>query len=194
MGRELQKDFKQESQAVIMMPLLVGLDGVNKMSKSLGNHIGIDEKPEEIFGKIMSISDELMLQYYELLTDENLDDVRKMHPMDAKKLLAKNIVRQYHGETLADSALRDFENKFQKRDPFTELKQEIRPLKSNLCDFLVEEKVCPSKGEYRRLVEQGAIEVNEVRLEKTEFTLEPSKEYRIKIGKKRFLKIAFKSM
>ena len=192
MGRELQKDFSQESQVVIMMPLLVGLDGINKMSKSLGNHIGIDEKPEEIFGKIMSISDELMLQYYELLTDENLDEIRKLHPMEAKKNLAKNIVERYHGKNLAETSLKDFENKFQKRDPFTELKKEVKLLKPNLCDFLVEDKILPSKGEYRRLVEQGAIEVNGTRLENPELALEPSKEYRIKVGKKRFLKVIFK--
>ncbi len=191
MGRELQKDFNQESQIVIMTPLLIGLDGVNKMSKSFGNHIGIDEKPEEMFGKIMSISDELMLQYYELLTDENLDEVRKMHPMDAKKNLAKIIVKDYHGENLAETALRDFENKFQKRDPFTELKLVERPLKSNLCDFLVEEKACSSKGEYRRLVEQDAIEVNGIKVKEIGFKLEPSKEYRIKVGKKRFVKVVF---
>jgi len=192
MGRELQKDFGQESQVVIMTPLLVGLDGVNKMSKSLGNHIGIDELPEEMFGKIMSISDELMVQYYELLTDDNMDDIRKLHPMEAKKNLAGEIVRQYHGEGASNSALRDFENKFQKRDPFTELKLETRSLKSNLCDFLVEEKICPSKSEYRRLIEQAAIEVNGIRAKEIDFKLEPSKEYRIKVGKKRFLKVIFR--
>jgi len=192
MGRELQKDFGQEAQVVIMTPLLIGLDGVNKMSKSYGNHVGIDEKPEEMFGKIMSISDELMIQYYELLTDENLDEVKKMHPMEAKKKLAKDIVKQYHGENFAETALRDFENKFQKRNPFIELKGVERPLKSNLCDFLVEEKICSSKGEYRRLIEQDAIEVNGSRVKEIDFKLETSKEYHIKIGKKRFVKVIFK--
>jgi tyrosyl-tRNA synthetase len=192
MGRELQKDFGQESQVVIMTPLLVGLDGVNKMSKSLGNHIGINEKPEEIFGKIMSISDELMIQYYELLTDENLDEIRKMHPMDAKKQLAKDIVRQYHGEDAGSAALKDFENKFQKRDPFTELEIEKKPFKATtLCDFLVQEKICSSKSEYRRLIDQNAIEVNSVRIKDMDFKLEPSREYCIKVGKKRFLKVMF---
>jgi tyrosyl-tRNA synthetase len=192
MGRELQKDFGQEQQIVLMMPLLVGLDGVNKMSKSYGNHIGIDEKPEEMFDKIMSVSDELMIQYYELLTDENLDAARKMHPMEAKKKLARDVVRQYHSEDAADKALKDFENKFQKRDPFTELKAESKLFNcSTLCDFLVSEKICPSKSEYRRLVEQGAIEVNGNRIKDSEFKLEPSKEYCIKSGKKRFLKVIF---
>jgi len=192
MGRDMQKDFSQESQVVIMTPLLVGLDGVNKMSKSLGNHIGIDEKPEEMFGKIMSISDELMFQYYEFLTDENLDEIRKLHPMEAKKKLAKDIVKQYHGEDQAEAALKDFENKFQKKTPFSELKQEIKPLKSNLCDFLVEEKICLSKSEYRRLIEQDAIEVNGSRVKEIDFKLESSKEYHIKVGKKRFVKVIFR--
>jgi tyrosyl-tRNA synthetase len=191
MGRELQKDYGQEQQVIIMTPLLIGLDGAQKMSKSFGNHIGIDEKPEEMFGKLMSISDELMLQYYELLTDENLDDVRKLHPMEAKKKLARDIVRQYHGEGLADSALRDFENKFQKRDPFTELKLETKAIKSTLCDFLVSEKILPSKGEYRRLIEQDAIEINGARIKDIDFKLKPSLEYRIKVGKKHFLKVIF---
>jgi len=194
MGRELQKDFGQESQVVIMTPLLVGLDGVNKMSKSLGNHIGISEKPEEMFGKIMSISDKLMIQYYELLTDENLDEVRKIHPMEAKKKLARDIVSQYHGEEAGNAALKDFENKFQKRDPFTELKLESKTFKCDkLCDFLISEKICPSKNEYRRLVEQGAIEVNSHKINELECKIEPSKEYCIKIGKKRFLKVIFTS-
>ena len=193
MGRELQKDFGQESQVVIMTPLLVGLDGVNKMSKSLGNHIGIDEKPEEMFGKIMSISDELMFQYYELLTDEGLDEIRKLHPMEAKKKLAKDIVKQYHGENPAEAVLKDFENKFQKRDPFTELKLETKPFKPSLADFLVGEKILPSKAEYKRLIEQDAIEVNGARIKEIDFKLEPSKEYCIKVGKKRFLKVLFKA-
>lgn len=194
-GRDLQRayeDYNKEPQVVITMPLLVGLDGVQKMSKSFGNHIGISELPEEIFGKIMSISDELMMQYYELLTDEDMDKVRKLHPMEAKKNLAREIVRQYHGENQAVVACKDFENKFQKRDPFTGLKLETRNFKGNLCDFLVTEKICISKSEYRRLSEQGAIEVNGTRIKGAEFRLEPNKEYRIKVGKKRFLKLIFK--
>ncbi|OIO34712.1 MAG: tyrosine--tRNA ligase [Candidatus Omnitrophica bacterium CG1_02_40_15] len=191
-GRDLQQAYNKERQVVITTPLLIGLDGVNKMSKSLGNHIGIDDKPEEMFGKIMSISDELMIQYYELLTDENLDEIHKLHPMEAKKKLAKDMVRQYHEENLAETALKDFENKFQKRDPFTELKLEAKALKSNLCDFLVTEKICVSNGEYRRLIEQGAIEVNGDRLKDLVFPIESSKEYRIKVGKKRFVKAVFR--
>lgn len=192
LGRDMQKDYGQEQQAVVMMPLLVGLDGTQKMSKSFGNHIGIDEAPEEIFGKIMSISDELMIQYYELLTDENMDGIKKLHPMDAKKKLAEEIVGQYHGKQAAGAARKDFENKFQKRDPFTELKLETKVFKTTLCDFLVEDGVLSSKSEYKRLVEQGAIEVNGAKVKEILFGLKPAKEYHIKVGKKRFLKIIFR--
>ncbi len=192
-ARELQRDYGQEPQVIIMMPLLIGLDGKNKMSKSFGNHIGISEDPKEMFGKIMSISDELMMQYYELLTDENLDEIKKLHPMEAKKHLAMEVVREYHSEKLAQSSCRDFENKFQKRDPFMELKLETKSFsRRTLCDFLIDQKFCPSKSEYRRLIDQGAIEVNGNRIKKLEFPLELNKEYHIKVGKKRFLKVTFK--
>ena len=192
LGREFQKDYGQKPQVIITMPLLIGLDGVQKMSKSFGNYIGIDEPPEEMFGKIMSISDELMMQYYELLTDEDLDKAKKSHPMEAKKHLSAHIVGQYHGKAKAAAACRDFENKFQKRDPFTELKLETRKLEPALCEFLVSNKICASKGEYRRLVEQAAIEVDGEKIKEIEFKLIPSKEYRIKVGKKRFFKVIFK--
>jgi len=112
MGRELQKDYGQEPQAILTMPLLEGTDGVKKMSKSYGNHIGIDEDPEEIFGKIMSVSDEMMFRYYELLTTEDLDMVKQMHPMEAKKKLGKIIVDKYHGPEKADHAETIFIGKF----------------------------------------------------------------------------------
>ncbi|MBU4342867.1 MAG: tyrosine--tRNA ligase [Candidatus Omnitrophica bacterium] len=195
LGREIQKDYGQEPQAVIMMPLLIGLDGVQKMSKSFGNHIGISEKPEEMFGKIMSISDELMIQYYELLTDEDLGRVNALHPMEAKKKLAQQIVQQYHGEKQAQAACKDFENKFQKRDPFTELKLKEKPFQSNiqLGDFLVSEGLCSSKGEYRRLVGQNAIELNGRIVGSIIEPFEPNKEYRIRVGKTRFSKVIFKA-
>ena len=189
LGRELQKDYSQESQVVIMMPLLVGLDGTQKMSKSFNNHIDIDEAPEEMFGKIMSISDELMIQYYELLTDENLDGIKKLHPMDAKKKLAEEIVGQYHGDQAAGAARKDFENKFQKRDPFTGLAVEVKIYKADtLGNYLVEEKICLSKNEYRRLLEQGGVQVDGEKIKDPEFKPLPDKEYRVKVGKKRFLR------
>lgn len=193
LGREIQKDYGQEPQVIIMMPLLVGLDGTQKMSKSFGNHIGIDEEPEEIFGKLMSISDESMIQYYELLTDENPDEIKKMHPMNAKKKLAGLIVKEYHGERKSLLACEDFESKFQKKDLFDRIVALYKkPIYGTLCDFLVSDKICSSKGDYKRLVEQNAIELNGKKLKQPELVLELNKEYCIRVGKTRFLKVIFK--
>ncbi|MFH0877247.1 MAG: tyrosine--tRNA ligase, partial [Candidatus Omnitrophota bacterium] len=115
-GREIQREFDQMPQIVLTMPLLEGTDGVNKMSKSLGNYIGITEAPKDIFGKLMSITDELMLRYYELLTDEDLEAVKKMHPKEAKMRLAGLIVSQYHGKAAAQEARKDFQRVFSQRD------------------------------------------------------------------------------
>src|SRR5207302_3145942 len=123
-GRELQREFGQEAQIVVTMALLEGLDGVQKMSKSLGNYIGIDEPANEQFGKIMSISDALMFRYYELLTDIPLSEIEKLrqdvssgarHPMDAKADLGRRIAAQYHGDADADAALEEFNRVFRKR-------------------------------------------------------------------------------
>ncbi len=117
-GRDLQEAYKKEPQVVITMPLLVGTEGVQKMSKSCGNYIGINEPAKEIFGKVMSISDESMYSYYELLTDEDLQKIKSMHPMDAKKNLAYLIVKDYHGQEEAAAEKKNFEDVFQKRqDP-----------------------------------------------------------------------------
>lgn len=194
LGRKLQKDYGQEQQVIIMMPLLLGLDGAQKMSKSFGNHIGINEVPEEMFGKIMSIDDENMLNYYELLTDIDLEEVKKLHPMHAKKKLANSIILQYHGTKAADMAQKDFENKFEKRDPFTTLKLKEKPFQSNIQpgNFLVQEGLCSSKSEYRRLVQQRAIEINGSIIRPIVVPFEHSREYRIRVGKTRFLKVIFK--
>ena len=114
-GRELQRDFNQHPQVIITLPLMEGTDGVNKMSKSLGNYIGITEKPQEMFGKIMSISDELMIKYYTLLTDEDLDSIKQLHPKQAKIKLAKLIVSQYHSQKAAQAAGEEFERVFTQR-------------------------------------------------------------------------------
>lgn len=193
MGRELQKDYGQEQQVIIMMPLLIGLDGTQKMSKSFGNHIGINEAPEEMFGKLMSVSDELMIQYYELLTDADLNEIKKLHPMEAKKRLAAETVSQYHGDKLADAACKDFENKFQKKDPFREMKLETKPFKWRaLGDFLVSEGVCYSKSHYRILIRDKAIEIDGTIIGTVAEELKPNKEYKIKVGKTRFLKVIFR--
>lgn len=200
-GRDLQIAYGQSPQIVITMPLLVGTDGVNKMSKSLGNYIGINEPAKDIFGKIMSISDELMYNYYELLTSADLSKVKNQHPMQAKKDLAVYIVQQYHGETLAKGAAEEFEQTIQNGDPFTGmpvkeskmgevgLTEGKLPLSQFLCDM---EILVKSKSEFRRLIDQGSIVVNGKKIKDIDYKLEPDKEYCIKIGKLRFIKITLK--
>src|SRR5690606_11013230 len=133
MGRTLQKEYGKDTQVAVMMPILEGLDGVQKMSKSLGNYIGIDEDPNEMYGKAMSIPDELMLKYYELATDISNDELRKLsedlaagtaHPRDVKMRLAHIFVRMYHGPETADEAESRFVTVFQQR----ELPEEIDEL------------------------------------------------------------------
>src|SRR5689334_14294961 len=130
-GRELQREFGQEAQVVLTMPLLEGLDGVQKMSKSLGNYIGITEAPEEMFGKLMSISDTLMWRYYELLSDKSMDEIQtlqrnvedvSLHPMEAKKALATEIVGRFHGAAAANQAREYFEARYQKKATPTEIR------------------------------------------------------------------------
>jgi len=195
MGRAIQERYGQKPQIVITMPLLEGLDGVQKMSKSYGNYIGINEPHEEMFGKIMSVSDEMMWKYYELLTDIDLSSVKDMHPMDAKKTLAKDIVRQYHGSARAEKAKKGFEKAFQKRDPFTGM--EPTELTVDGKDELALSNVLAgisafklgSKSEFRRLIDQGAITVNGTKINDINYTLEPAKEYLIKVGKTRFARV-----
>ncbi len=197
-GRRLQKDSNQEPQVGITMPMLEGTDGVQKMSKSLGNHIGIEEAPREIFGKIMSISDGMMLKYYQLLTDGEIDKIRKMHPMEAKKDLAEDMVTQYHGEKVAAEAKKHFEDTFQKRDPFTTLGLQelyLPPGGSTFWDYLkvLEGLPLPSKSEFRRKIKESAVRVNNEIVKDVNFTLEPDEEYQIQIGKKSFWKVIFRS-
>ncbi len=166
MGRELQTKFNQSPQVIILTPLLIGLDGKNKMSKSLKNYIGITEKPEEMFGKVMSISDELLPQWLELtteLSEKEIKEILNLHPMEAKKRLAYEIVKYYHNEKLANLALNQFEQTFQKKDYEALAKEiilssEIKNLP--LIEILTQSNLVKSKSEARRLIEQGAIEIN----------------------------------
>lgn len=192
-GRNLQVDFGQDSQIVITMPLLEGTDGVDKMSKSLGNYIGIEEEPEEIFGKIMSISDELMLKYYELLTDEPLDRLKgdlksgALHPKDAKKKLARIIISQYHSRKDADKAETNFEKAFKHKE-FPDNVPLKRVKTSNLVSAL-SEAAKTSKSEIRRKLKEGAVEIDGKKVKDTGFSVEPGAEYKVRIGK-RFFRIS----
>ena len=200
MGRHMQKTMGVEEQVVVMMPLLEGTDGVQKMSKSLGNYIGITESPKEMFGKIMSISDELMVRYYELLSDISMDELEKfkkgindgsIHPMELKKKLASEIIRRFHSEVEASDAQREFEKVFSQRElpddmPVVELKWDGDEL---WLPRIISTTVPPTSGsEARRLIKEGAVTVNGERVTDIEKKLRRG-EYILKIGKKRFVKI-----
>ncbi|TMG01292.1 MAG: tyrosine--tRNA ligase [Chloroflexi bacterium] len=200
-GRQLQPEFGQKPQAVFTVPLLVGTDGV-KMSKSQGNYVALDEPPHEMYGKLMSITDPLVGDYFELLTDvsdEDLAGIREAVAQggtgarDAKMRLAREIVSQYHGEHVANRAEEEFQRVFSKRETPEEALD--LPVAFNgaarvdidLTDVLVSAGVAPSKSEVRRLVTQGAVEVNGTPVASTRVTV--GKETMIRIGKYRFVRI-----
>lgn len=199
-GRELQKEHGQEQQVVIMMPLLEGLDGVNKMSKSLGNYIGIADTPKEIFGKIMSVSDELMLRYYELLSHISIDNLSQLkegmknnsvHPMESKKSLALEIVERYYNRETAVKAKEEFEHIFKDKG----LPDEIPVFKLGdgsgeiwIPGLMKQAGLAKSTGEGMRLMKQGGVSVNGKKWKDPHKNL-PAGEHLLKVGKRRFLKI-----
>ncbi len=186
-GRDLQNNFNQPQQVVLTMPLLEGTDGIQKMSKSYGNYIGINEPPGEIFGKIMSISDEMMLKYYELLTDEDLAKVKLMHPKEAKVSLAKIIITQYHSACAAEKEAEEFSRVFSQK----EIPQSMPAFKTNgkktILVILTESNLAASGNQARRLIKQGAVSFNNVKIEKDDFI--PIEAGILKAGSRRFLKI-----
>jgi tyrosyl-tRNA synthetase len=186
MGRQVQEAFGQEPQVVVMTPLLEGLDGVQKMSKSLGNYIGINEPPREIFGKVMSVSDELMIRYFELLTDEDLTAVRQMHPKEAKMKLAGEIVRQFHGTDAARDAREHFENVFSQKQVPDDIHVYTLTQGKVLVDILVQTGVAPSRNEARRLIKQGAVTFDGHPVADENWSAVPGV---LKVGKRRFLKL-----
>ncbi len=187
LGRELQRDFGQPEQVVITMPLLEGVDGINKMSKSLDNYIGINDTPGKIFGKIMSISDELMYKYYELLTDFDLLAVKGSHPKEAKERLAEIIISQYYNMDAARKARSEFVNVFKNKETPEDLPVfEIKESKK-IIDLLMGSGIAKSKNEARRLVQQGGVIFNEEKIIDENFiVLFPGV---LKVGSRRFLKI-----
>ncbi|MBI3597087.1 MAG: tyrosine--tRNA ligase [Nitrospirae bacterium] len=165
MGRMLQRRFGQEEQVVMTLPLLEGTDGVRKMSKSYGNYIALEDPPSEMFGKIMSISDVLMLRYYELLTDHDINAIQAMHPMEAKLKLAEELVARYHSKDAAQHARRDFDQIHSKREfpkfvEMTTIKSEDGMV--SIVDLLISPPflLATSKSEARRLIQQKAVEVD----------------------------------
>lgn len=188
MGRDLQKDYNQEQQVVITMPLLEGTDGVQKMSKSYGNYIGINESAEEIFGKTMSISDDLMLKYYTLLTNENLEEIKAMHPKEAKIKLATITSANFTSADEANRARENFEKVFSSKELPEDIQEfKVSSEKANIIDVLIASKLVASKNEARRLLTQGGITINGEVLKSEEITITDG--LVLKVGKRRFLKL-----
>ena len=196
-GRELQKAYGQESQVALTMPLLEGTDGQQKMSKSLGNAIGIDERPEEMFGKLMSVSDPLMVRYAELLTTDLRDLAERirsgrMHPMEAKKALAEDVTRQFHGAAAALDARRHFEERFQHRNAYA---PELREVQSDatgsiaIHSVLKEIGFAASSSEARRLVGQGAVRVDGGLVEDPLRRLTAGAEVLVAVGRRRLARV-----
>jgi tyrosyl-tRNA synthetase len=202
-GRDLQREYGQESQVVITMPLLEGLDGVQKMSKSLGNYIGINEAPNEQFGKVMSISDDMMWRYYEVATDVTLREIEELkrsvhsgqrHPMDVKAGLAEIIIGSYHGAAAAQSAREEFNRVFRQKEVPENIETKemgIGQGPMRLTKVLASLALAPSVAEAQRLVESGAVHMNDQRITnvKTEIDLSQAAEYTFKVGKRRFLRL-----
>lgn len=199
MGRHLQKQFDQEPQCILTMPILEGTDGVQKMSKSLDNYISLEDTPTDMFGKMMSISDELMIKYYELLWRGTASEVSAItsaikdgskHPMDSKKELAAGIVTYYHGEGSGDGERKKFEERFSKNkipDDILKVNEEAGELK--ILDFLTKIEFIQSNGEGRRLIKQNALKVDFKAHKEEVLNLEAGTEYIIKLGKLRMVKI-----
>jgi len=201
--RDIQREYGIASpQAVLTMPILVGLDGERKMSKSLGNYVGITEPPGEMFGKLMSISDELMWSYYELLTDfpwptivRLREEVRTslLHPKKAKMELAHNIVTGFHGEAAARGAGEEWDRIYSKREAPEDAPRFALPINGmkRLSAILVEAKAAPSRSEAERLIKQGGVEIDGVRVDdvKREIDLSRPYQYLLRVGKKKFLRL-----
>jgi tyrosyl-tRNA synthetase len=207
MGRELQKQSGQSPQTVLTMPLLEGLDGVNKMSKSLGNYIGITEPAKEIYGKVMSISDELMLRYYELLSDVDLATLQRVrdgvagqpgghHPMESKKTLARELVARFYGQAEAQRAEEEFIHQFKQKEVPDDI-QTVRIVTAEpvwICRLLAEAGLVASNGEARRLIQQGGVKLNGEKIADPDQEVQPSGELVLQAGKRRFARIVFSAI
>ncbi|MGA8167874.1 MAG: tyrosine--tRNA ligase, partial [Candidatus Acidiferrales bacterium] len=200
--RDIQREYGVAPQVVFTMPILVGLDGVKKMSKSLGNYVGITESPQQMFGKLMSISDDLMWSYYELLTDfeERVivrlrEEVRTgvLHPMDAKMQLAHTIIANFHGEEAARAARDEFQRVFRDREAPEEVPQKnlARSGLTRVSTLVFISDLAASRAEAERLIKQGAIEIDGQRVDNVRAELDLSKpnSFLLRAGKKKFLRV-----
>jgi tyrosyl-tRNA synthetase len=200
--REIQREYGLAGQSVLTMPILVGLDGERKMSKSFGNYVGITEAPHEMFGKLMSIPDDLMWSYYDLLTDRTPDEIAKLksrvengalHPMKAKSQLAQEVIAGFHGADAAQKAAESFQRVFSERQAPEEAPVQKLPVNGSkkLTALLVELKLIASKSEAERLIKQGGVEIDGARVEDPRKDIDLTKpgEFLLRAGKKRFLRI-----
>src|SRR5712692_2191284 len=201
MGRDIQREYGQESQVCMTMPILVGLDGQRKMSKSLGNYVGITEPPGEMFGKLMSVPDDLMWSYWQLLTvltDNDITDLRRevaagqAHPMSVKTALAKRIVCDFHGNEAAERAANEFQRVFRDRQAPVDIPENYigsEPGKMRLSRALVRLEAADSRAEAERLIKQGAVEIDGIVVTDPtfEFDLSIPRRYLLKVGKKKHL-------
>jgi tyrosyl-tRNA synthetase len=200
--RDIQRAYGLPGEVAVTMPILVGLDGQRKMSKSLGNYIGITESPTDIFGKIMSIPDDLMWTYYDLVTDRTPSEITSLkkevstgskHPMDVKMRLAQEVIAGFHGEEAARKAAENFQRVFRDRQAPAEAEVQRIPKgpPRKLVALLAELKLAPSKSEAGRLIEQGGVEIDGVRVEdpRKDIDLNKSTEFLLRAGKKKFLRI-----
>ena len=200
MGRELLREYGQEPQVVLTMPLLEGTDGVQKMSKSLNNYIGINEAPEEMFGKIMSISDALMWRYYELLSDRNLSEIHanrarvetgELHPMEVKKTLAEELVKRFHSAAAAQAAREYFESRHQKKSLPADIKKQFTVSEPTwICRLLVDLDFAKSGSEARRLIAQGAVKIDGQVISDVNFYFQGDLHKVVEVGRNRIAQAA----
>ena len=197
-GRDLQREYKQDPQVIITLPLLEGTDGIEKMSKSYGNDIGLTDTPEDMYGKSMSISDEMIEKYFILAADANTKTVSKVkkqlsdssqNPRDIKRELARSIVQLYHGQNAAKEAEQYFDRVIVNKDAPDEMDQVELSIDTQLIEVVTNEGLTSSKGEARRLIKQGAIRVDNEKITDESHILLKGKEVIIKVGKRRFIKI-----
>ena len=203
MGRDLQRSKGQEPQVVLTMPLLEGLDGVNKMSKSLGNYIGISESADDIFGKILSVSDELMFRFYELLSDLSMEEIAvlkkdmeqgRIHPKAVKVRLAKELVARFHDRDAADAAEKNFEQVFAKHELPDDIPEKELAVEGDsiwLPKLLLEAELVKSTSDGRRMVKQNAVSVDGAKVSDVNAEIPADGEVLLKVGKRRFCKVLF---
>lgn len=191
-GRRMQQDAGQPPQVALTMPLLVGIDGVQKMSKSYGNAIAFNDPPQEMFGKIMKISDDLMVSYYELLTDEDLAAVKSRHPMEAKKDLAQKLTARYHGAEAGSAARKFFEETFSRRQLPSEIKALDFPPGLPLSELILRCGAVKSRNEARRLISQGAVKIDGQKAAEDKPVSSPAS-FVLQMGKHQFARVNLKS-